>query len=231
MNNDPAAAVIIPGARDGGLSGSLVTTIAWNGADPMGKLVLYMSMSLDGFIAGPGDTKDNPFGTGGHRLHQWLGDGGEDTGGYRPADEAGQTVFDEMMATRAVITGRRTGDFTGYWGGDHHDGVPIFVPTHQAPAGTPPGDVRFVTDGIESCVAQAKAAAGDRDVMLHGAYTATECLRARVLDVLEIQLVPVLFGQGRRLFDGLGPGHIELQRVRTLESPGALLLRYQVEYA
>jgi dihydrofolate reductase len=67
--------------------------------------------------------------------------------------------------------------------------------------------------------------------MLHGAYTATECLRARVLDVLEIQLVPVLLGQGRRLFDGLGPDHIELQQVRALESPGALLLRYQVQYA
>ena len=195
----------------------------------MGRLVLYMSMSLDGFIAGPRDTKDNPFGTKGHRLHKWLGDGGEE--GFRPSDEPSQTVFDEMMSTGAVITGRRTGDFVGYWGGDHHNGVPIFVPTHQAPAGTHTGDVRFVTDGIESCVKQAKAAAGDRDVMLHGAYTAQACLRARVLDMLEIQLVPVLFGQGRRLFDGLGPDHIELERVRTLESPSALHLRYEVQYA
>ncbi len=197
----------------------------------MGRLVLYMSMSLDGFIAGPGDTNDNPFGTDGQRLHEWLGDGGEDVSGYRPGDEAGQTLFDELMSTGAVITGRRTGDYVGYWGGDHHDGVPIFVPTHQAPAGTPPGGVNFVTGGIESCVEQAKAAAGDRDVMLHGAYTARECLRARVLDVLEIQLVPVLFGQGRRLFDDLGPGHVELDLVRTLESPGALFLRYEVQYA
>jgi len=196
----------------------------------MGRLVLYMSMSLDGFIAGPGDTKDNPFGANGHRLHEWLGRGaGPD--GFRPGDEAGRTVFGEMLATGAVITGRRTGDFTGYWGGEHHNGVPIFVPTHQVPAGPLPRNVRFVTDGIESCAEQAKAAAGDRDVMLHGAYTAREGLRARVLDVLEIQLVPVLFGQGRRLFDGLGPGHIELQLVRTLESPGALLRRYEVAYA
>lgn len=159
----------------------------------MGRLVLYMSMSLDGLIAGPGDTKDNPFGTKGHRLHEWLGDGGEDPSGHRPDDEPGQTVSDEMLSTGAVISGRRTGDFVGYWGGDHHSGVPIFVPTHQAPAGTPPGNVRFVTDGIESCAEQAKAAAGDRDVMLHGAYTAQRCLRARVLDVMEIQLIPVLF--------------------------------------
>jgi dihydrofolate reductase len=196
----------------------------------MGRLVLYMSMSLDGFIAGPGDEQDNPFGTGGHRLHKWLGPGsGPDD--IRPADEASRTVFDEMLATGAVITGRRTGDFVDYWGGDHHDGVPIFVPTHHAPAGSHPGDVRFVTDGIESCAELAKAAAGDRDVMVHGAYTAQECLRAQELDVLEIQLVPVLFGQGRRLFDGLGPGYVELGPVRALESPEALHLRYEVEYA
>jgi dihydrofolate reductase len=197
----------------------------------MSRIVMYMSMSVDGFIAGPGDSKDNPFGTKGHRLHEWLGASGEGASGFRPSDEASRTVYDELLATGAVITGRRTGDFVDYWGGDHHDGVPIFVPTHQAPTGTHPGDVRFVTDGIESCVKQAKAAAGDRDVMLHGAYTARECLRARVLDVLEIQLVPVLFGQGRRLFDGLGPDRIELEPVRALESPSALHLRYEVQYA
>jgi dihydrofolate reductase len=197
----------------------------------MGKLVMYMSMSLDGFIAGPGDTKDNPFGTDGHRLHEWLGDGGAGPGAFRPGDPASQTVFDEALSTGAVIAGRRTGDFVGYWAGDHHNGVPIFVPTHRAPTERPPGDVRFVTDGIESCAKQAKAAAGDRDVLLHGAYTAQECLRAGVLDAMEIQLVPVLFGQGRRLFHGLEPGHIELQLVRTLESPSALHLRYEVQYA
>ncbi len=194
----------------------------------MGNLVLYMSMSLDGFIAGPGDTKDNPFGTGGQRLHKWLGASSD---GYRPSDEPSQTIYDEVMSTGAVITGRRTGDFVGYWDGDHHDGVPIFVPTHEAPAGPPPGDVRFVTDGIESCAEQAKAVAGDRDVLVHGAYTAREALRARVLDIMEIQLMPVLLGQGRGLFDGLGPDHTELKLVRALESLNALHLRYEVKYA
>jgi dihydrofolate reductase len=193
----------------------------------MSRIVLYMSMSLDGFIAGPGDTEDNPFGTGGQRLHDWLGTG-EGMSGLRPDDEAGRTVFDEVMSTGAVITGRRTGDYVDYWDGDHHNGVPIFVPTHRAPSGTHAGDVRFVTDGIESCVKQAKAAAGDRDVMMHGAYTARECLRAGVLDVMEIQLIPVLFGEGRPLFEGLGADQIELGLVRTLESPGALHLRYEV---
>ncbi len=194
------------------------------------RIVLYMSMSLDGFIAGPDDTKGNALGNGGDRLHRWLAEGGDDPTSYRPADEAGRTVFDELLATRAVITGSRTADFADYWDGDHHDGVPIFVLTHQAPTGTYPGDVNFVTDGVQSCVEQAKKAAGDRDVMLHGASTAQALLRAGMLDVLEISLIPVLFGEGRRLFDQLGPHRIELERVRTLESPDALHVRYEVKY-
>jgi dihydrofolate reductase len=195
------------------------------------RIVLYMSMSLDGFIAGPQDTKGNALGHGGHRLHKWLAQGGgDDPSGYRPSDEPGRTVFDEMLATGAVISGRRTADFADYWDGDHHDGVPIFVLTHQAPTGTQVGGVRFVTDGVESCVEQAKRAAGDRDVMLHGANTAQQFLRAGMLDILEISLVPVLFGNGRRLFDLLGSHHIELVPVRTLESPEALHLRYEVKY-
>ena len=90
--------------------------------------------------------------------------------------------------------------------------------------------VHFVTGGIESCVAQAKAAAGGWDVMLHGAYTAQECLKAGVLDLIEIQLRPVLLGQGRRLFDRLPPEHIELDLVRTLAAPGTMHLRYEVRH-
>ena len=194
----------------------------------MSHLILAMAMSLDGFITGPGDDKQNPAGVGGMRLQEWLGDGGPKVDDFRPSDRQSQIVFDELLSTGAVITGRRTGDFADYWGGDHHDGVPIFVPTHTAPADNRYERVHFVTDGIESCVSQAKAAAGDRDVMLHGAYTAQECLKAGVLDVLEIQLMPVLLGQGRLLFEGLPPEHIELELVRTLEAPKVLHLRYEV---
>lgn len=91
-------------------------------------------------------------------------------------------------------------DCAGYWGGDHHNGVPIFVPTHRAPAGNPFERVHYATDGIAACVQQAKAAAGDRDVFMHGAYTAQRALKAGVLDAIEIQLRPVPLGQGRRLF-------------------------------
>jgi dihydrofolate reductase len=129
-----------------------------------------------------------------------------------------------------VVEVPRAGDFAGYWGGDHHDRVQIFVPTHEAPTDNPYERVHFVTEGIAECVRQAKAAAGDRDVMLHGAYTAQEALKAGVLDGIEIQLRPFLLGQGRRLFDRLPPDHIDLELVRTLEAPGTLHLRYDVRH-
>ena len=194
----------------------------------MSKVVLYMSMSVDGFIAGPDDSKEHGLGVGGERLHAWLADGGMDPGSYRPADDAGAAVFDEMMATGAVISGRRTFEFAGGWAGDHHDGVPVFVLTHVAPEEPPPGSVRYVTDGIASCVAQAKAAAGGRDILLHGAAAAQECLRAGLLDEMQLHLVPVLLGQGRRLFADLPPEHVELELVRALDGPGVQHLRYRV---
>jgi dihydrofolate reductase len=195
------------------------------------KVVLYMSMSVDGFITGPDDGPEHGLGVDGERLHAWLSDGGVDPGSYRPADATNATVFDELMATGAVITGRRTFEFAGGWAGDHHDGVPIFVLTHAAPDEPAPGHARYVTDGIASGVSQAKAAAGGRDIMLHGAATAQECLRAGLLDEMELSLVPVLLGQGRRLFDDLPPDHHELELLRTLDGPGVLHLRYRVRPA
>ncbi len=197
----------------------------------MAKVVLYMSMSLDGFIAGPDDGMEHGLGVNGECLHDWLSPGDGDPRSYRPADGPGATVFDEVLATGAVITGRRTFDIAGHWAGDHHDGVPIFVLTHAAPGEPAPGSARYVTDGIESCVAQAKAAAGDRDIMLHGAATAQACLRAGLLDEMELQLMPVLLGQGRRLFEDLPPDHVELELLRALDGPGVQHLRYRVRSA
>jgi dihydrofolate reductase len=197
----------------------------------MSKVVLYMSMSVDGFITGPDDDQDHGLGVHGERLHDWLRSGGVDPASHRPPDEASATVFDEVMATGAVIVGRRTFEFAGGWAGDHHDGVPIFVLTHAAPEEPAPGNARYVTDGIESCVRQAKAAAAGRDILLHGAATAQECLRAGLLDVLELQLMPVLLGQGRRLFENMPPDHIELELIRDLDAPGVQHLRYRVRKA
>jgi len=105
------------------------------------------------------------------------------------------------------------------------------VLTHAAPQAPAPGHAHYVTDGIQSCVAQAKAAAGGRDILLHGAATAQQCLRADLLDEMELQLIPVLLGQGHRLFEDMPPGHIELELLRALDGPGVLHLRYRVRPA
>ncbi|MDR0346306.1 MAG: hypothetical protein LBI49_24935 [Nocardiopsaceae bacterium] len=125
----------------------------------MGVIRLYMTMSLDGYVAGPQDSADAPLGIGGFRLFNWL-DRRNDPG------PSGQ-VFSEAMSTRAVISGRRTYELAGRWQGDHHEGVPIFVLTHEVPDEQPPGSVRYVTD-VGECAAQARAAAGNGDVMVHG---------------------------------------------------------------
>jgi dihydrofolate reductase len=181
---------------------------------------LYMSMSLDGFIAGPDDREGQELGRDGGRLFNWLDD--------RMSDGPNGQVFRELMATGAVISGRRTFELAGRWQGDHHDGVPIYVLTHRIDGGdVPPGSVQFVTD-VEDCAEQARAAAGDRAVMVHGAGAAQALLRAGLLDEMEIHVVQVLLGGGRRLFDSLGPDHIELELIRVLEAPGVLHLRYHV---
>jgi len=188
--------------------------------------LLYMAMSLDGYIAGPNDTPDNPGGDGFMRLHEWfVGPDGEFT---RPAGPDGQ-LYDELMDGHgAVLAGRRTVEQVDHWGGDHH-GRPVFVPSHR-----PPGPsvaryplVTYVLDGIERAMAQAKAAAGDRNVLVHGAYTAQRALEAGVLDELQISQVPVLFGGGRRLFDVL-PTRIELEIVNVIDTPPATHIRYRV---
>lgn len=127
-----------------------------------------------------------------------------------------------------MISGRRTFELAGRWHGDHHDGVPIFVLTHHVDDGdVPPGSARFVTD-VADCAELARAAAAGRDVMVHGAGAAQALLRGGVLDEMEIHLAPVLLGEGRRLFDALGPDHIELELIRRLEGRDATHLRYRV---
>ena len=192
----------------------------------MSASVLYMSMSVDGYIAGPNDEPGNPGGDRFTRLHEWYGDFDPPSG---PAPSGPSADFlDEIRATGAVLAGRRTVEQVDHWSGDHH-GVPIFVPSHR-----PPGPsvasyplVTYVTGGIASAMAQAKAAAGDRDVMVHGAYTAQRAVEAGVLDELQIHQIPVLFGGGRRLFEVL-PSRIELEIIRVIDTPQATHIRYRV---
>jgi dihydrofolate reductase len=183
---------------------------------------LYMSMSLDGFIAGPDDRAGQELGSTGGRLFNWLDD--------RMSPGTNGQVFREVMSTGAVISGRRTFELAGRWQGDHHDGVPIFVLTRRIDDDdVPPGSAQFVTD-VADCAGRARAAAGDRAVMVHGAAAAQALLRAGQLDELEIHLVPVLLGGGRRLFGSLGAGHIELELVRRLAGRDATHLRYRVRH-
>lgn len=185
----------------------------------MSDLVLFMAMSLDGFIAGPDDTPENPAGRGGERLFAWSDDTAES-----------RALHAEYEATGAVLAGRRTYDLVNGWDGDHHDGVPMFIVTHRPPSDVPSGAGRytFVTDGVESAVAQAKEAAAGRDVLLHGADVAQQCLRAGLLDALVIHLMPVLLGRGRRMFENLGPDQVELELVSLREAAQATHLHYRV---
>jgi dihydrofolate reductase len=198
----------------------------------MSRSVLYMSMSMDGYIAGPNDEPGNPGGDDFMRLHEWYGfasDAGP-TAETADASGIGSQFLSEIKETGAVLSGRNTVEQTDHWGGDHHDGVPIFVASHR-PAGASVAKyplVTYVTDGIASATAQAKAAAGDRNVLVHGAYTAQTALEADVLDELQIHQVPVLFGSGRRLFDVL-PARVELEIVRVIDTPEATHIRYRIE--
>jgi dihydrofolate reductase len=183
-----------------------------------------MTMSLDGFVAGPDDGPADPMGVGGFRLFDWLD----------LRDERGPSgdVYAESMATRALISGRRTYELAGHWNGDHHDGVPIFVLTHDVPAEPPPGTVRFVSD-VAECAALARDAVGDGAAMVHGAGATQALLAAGEVDELELHVMPVLLGGGRRLFDVL-PGQVELELVREVpvrevaDRHQVLHLRYRV---
>ena len=197
----------------------------------MSSTVLYMSMSLDGFIAGPNEGPDNGLGDGGHRLHEWAFTGAAaDPSGVpgRPPGVNGE-VYDEMMSTGAVVAGRGTFEPAGGWGGDHHDGVPIFILSRHPEAEEARWPtVTYVSD-VATAMARAKEAAGERNVLVHGAGTAQLALAAGVLDEIQIHLIPVLLGQGRRLFDHLGADHIELHRTAALPAPdGVTHLRYRV---
>jgi dihydrofolate reductase len=176
----------------------------------MSATVLYMSVTLDGFIAGPNETFENGLGDGGHRLHEWFFAAG-DTGVNRG-------VIDEVMACGAVVAGRGTFEPAGGWGGDHHDGVPIFIVARDEP-GIDISEWPLVSyvDDVATAMTRAKEAAGDQSVLVHGAGITRLALAAGVLDELELHAIPVLFGEGRRLFDGPAADRIELERTRILE--------------
>jgi dihydrofolate reductase len=211
----------------------------------MGKVVLDISASLDGFVAGPNPTLEEPLGEGGEGLHEWIfrlaswRERHEKSGGVTDPDD--EVMAENLANTGAVLMGRRM--FSGgegpweddpnadsWWGEEPPFRVPVFVLTHHERSPMQRGSTTytFVTGGVESAVEQARAAAGDRNVSVAGgASVAQQVLGAGLLDELEIHLVPVLLGGGRRLLDDLDPA-IRLERVRVVDSPTVTHLRYRV---
>ncbi|MEV4141679.1 dihydrofolate reductase family protein [Dactylosporangium sp. NPDC049742] len=191
----------------------------------MGKVIFVISMSLDGYMTAANQTPGNPMGDGGERLQEWAF--GTDATNQRYLAAA-------VDGLGAVIAGRRTYDTSlPWWGADGPSGParrPVFVVTHEAPAGQPEhGVYHFVTDGLESALAQAQAVAGDKDVtVMGGADVGRQYLDAGLLDEMEIHLVPVLLGGGTRMFADLPGGHVQLEPVDVLPTPAATHLRYRI---
>jgi dihydrofolate reductase len=183
----------------------------------MGKVTADMSMSLDGFITGPHDGLGQPLGEGGERLQKWI---------YGAFDESPKNAG-------AVVMGRRMFDVgAGLWGDTPPFHGPVYVVTHQArqPVSKDDGTAFFfVTEGVESAVDQAQAVAGDQDVWVAGgANIIQQSLKAGLLDELQLHLIPVLLGDGRRLFDQRDLARLELECQRVVNSPGVTHLQFEV---
>ena len=197
----------------------------------MGSVIVEMSMSLDGYIAGPHDSDANPFGDGGQRLHQWMfGDDGPAAG----LAGAGREVFDDLRGeTGAMISGRRLYDVTGGWSGSHpFAGIPVFVVTHAAPAAVPAGKTpfTFVTEGVANAVARAQLAAGGKSVyVIGGASVVRQLLAAGLVGELRIDVVPVLLGGGVSLFGECAGAPVEMEQAKVTVADDVTHLRYRVK--
>jgi dihydrofolate reductase len=198
----------------------------------MAQSVLYMSMSVDGFVAGPNEGPGNGLGDGGMRLHEWLLESGDfpESGVIKRPGGVNGEIFDEFMSTGAVVAGATTFEMANGWGGDHHDGVPIYILSrHQPPPEFADFPLVTYTDDIEWAMAQAKEAAGEKDILVHGVGTTRLALEAGVLDEIQIHQVPVLLGEGVPLFEDRGPKQLELELTRVVEGNGVTHLRYAVQ--
>jgi dihydrofolate reductase len=191
----------------------------------MSTVISGISMSLDGFVTGPNVTRDQQLGEGGDVLHRWI---------WEPDPRDSELLAGMVKDVGSILMGRRSYDLAegdGGWGdGGPAGSAPCFVLTHNPPA---PESVRapsvftFVTDGIHGAVAQAKAAAGDKVVGVHGASAAQQCLAAGLLDEILVSLAPVLLGSGTRLFEHLG-GQVRLERTNVIATSSATHLRFRV---
>ena len=194
----------------------------------MSKVGTAFSMSLDGFVAGPNDTVEQVF--------LWLSRGDTEfevpSGDrvFKVARASAEFMQKEWSKVGALVTGRRLFDLTKGWGGKHPLDVPVFVVTHSVPQDWPHRGAHFtfVTDGVESAIAQAKAAAGGRNVAVASTTIVQQCLEAGLLDEIHIDLVPFLLGHGIRLFDFKAQEPIELETMQVVEGTGVTHLHFRV---
>lgn len=201
----------------------------------MGKVTFNMTMSLDGFVAGPNDGPENGLGDGGDRLFNWYFSGdteisiSEGTPVLKVSAQSAEILKKAFETYGAGVWGRRTFDIAQAWGG-HPPGEPCFIVTHTIPQewvkeGSP---FTFVTDGVESAIHQARKAAGDKDVVVCTASILQQCLNAGLMDEIHIDVVPLLLGNGVQLFDHLGIKPIELESIRVIQAPGVTHLGFRV---
>ncbi len=201
----------------------------------MGKVTFNISMSLDGFVAGPNDSPENSLGDGGDRLFKWYFSGDTEipiSDGkmvLKVSSQSAEIMKEAMASYGAGVWGRRTFDIAGAWGG-HPPGSPCFIVTHTVVAEwvKPGSPFTFVTDGVENAIRQAKGAAGDKDVVVCTASILQQCLQAGLMDEIHVDVAPILLGSGVRLFDHLGTKSIELECMRAVKAPGVTHLAYRV---
>lgn len=191
----------------------------------MGKVIFVISMSLDGYITAANRSPEEPMGEGGLRLHDWA----MDTGDPRNREILTQGIGE----IGAVITGRRNyDDLVKWWEADGPTGtvrLPVIVVSHSVPKDSPKGGVYTFVNGIEAALAQAQASAGDKSVsVMGGANIGQQFIKAKLVDEIQIHLVPVIFGSGTRLFEHLGSEHILLENIKVVQTAAATHLRFRV---
>jgi dihydrofolate reductase len=201
----------------------------------MGKVVFNMTVSLDGFVAGPNDGPDNGLGDGGDALFNWYSSGDAEipiSDGnmvLKVSQQSAELLKEAMGNYGAGVWGRRTFDIAHAWGG-HPPGSPAFIVTHSIPQewvyeGSP---FTFVADGVESAIRQAKKAAGVKDVVVCTASILQQCLNAGLMDEIHVDVAPLLLGNGVRLFDHLNMESTTLERIRVVDAPGVTHLGFRV---
>lgn len=211
----------------------------------MSKTRAYISLSLDGYVAGPNETMENPLGEGGEQLHDWAVvlrtwrelqgmEGGEESASDAVVAEDNANIGAEIMGRGKFGPPSRgpwgEDPWRGWWGDDPPFHKPVFVLTHheREPLTLSDTTFTFVTDGIQSALARARRAAGEKDVLIGGgADVIDRYLAAGLVDELELHIVPILLGGGARLFDRVGPS-VRLEQIRAIAAPGVTHVKYRV---